>query len=122
MVTYITTGSSMVTPSAVVGYESSRSTHSVVHDVIDRTDPDASLRVAGMREGRIVLEFVGKSAETSSASAEAILAQAALFQLVSDSSSITMAFVLPEGGSLNRSLGRTGASWQVSFDWREVSA
>lgn len=119
----ITSGSSTISPTAVVGYESSRDTGAVVHPVINRAAPDATLRVAGLRTGRLVLGFVGAAAEGDSAAAESLLATPAVFALVSsDRATVQMSFVLPKGGRLTRTLDpETRAAWTVAFDWVEVA-
>lgn len=116
----ITTGASVITPSALTEYESSRETRTRVHDVINREMPDATLRVARARSGRMTLAFTGPTAESDSATAEAILAGPSTFTLTSDEATIQMTFVLPETGRLNRTLALAGSVWRIAFDWQEV--
>lgn len=124
MASIITSGSSTITPSAVTRYESTRDTGAVVHPIINRAAPDATLRVASLRKGRLEITFLGASAEADSDAAEEVLATAATFSLVSaDRLSVQMSFVLPKGGRLTRTLSdTTRAAWVVAFDWVEVAS
>ena len=73
MVDVITSGATVIAPTMILGYESSRPTRTLIHDVPGRSDPDATLRPAGLRKGRMTLGFAGPSAESDSASAGALL-------------------------------------------------
>lgn len=120
----ITGGATVITPNAVVSFSSARSARTNVHDIINRANPDATLRVAGSREGRIKLAFTSATAEADSAVAEASLAGASLFTYVTDPSrpSLALTFVVPKGGQITRVLSdATRAAWTVEFDFREVS-
>lgn len=120
----ITGGVTVITPNAVVAFSSVRQGKTRVHEVINRANPDATLRVAGSRAGRIKLAFTSASAEADSAAAEQALAGGALFTYVTDPSrpSLSMTFVVPDGGQINRVLSDvTRAAWTVEFDYREVS-
>ncbi|WP_294947692.1 hypothetical protein [uncultured Microbacterium sp.] len=123
MVDVITSGATVIAPTMILGYESSRPTRTLIHDVPGRSDPDATLRPAGLRKGRMTLGFAGPSAESDSASAESVLAGAVAFVLTSpDRASVSMRFVLPDGGALSRVLDpETRDAWMVEFDWQEVA-
>ena len=120
----ITGGATVIAPSVVLEFSSSRTTKTNVHDVINRANPAATLRVAGSRVGRIKLGFFGPTAEEDSSAAETSLAGASLFTYVTDPDRPTLGltFVLPEGGQISRALDEvTRAAWTVEFDFREVS-
>ena len=120
----ITGGATVITPNAVLAFSSARSGKTNVHEIISRANPDATLRVAGSREGRIKLAFTSATAEADSAAAEASIAGAALFTYVTDPSQLSLAltFVVPDGGQINRALSdTTRAVWTVEFDFREVA-
>lgn len=121
----ITGGASVITPTVVLEFSSARAATTVVHEIINRANPDATLRVAGSRTGRIKLGFIGATAEADSAVAEASLAGAALFTYVTDPERPTLAltFVIPAGGQITRALDEvTRAAWTVEFDFREVTS
>lgn len=115
----ITSGATTISQFSIVGYESTRESGNVVHKIIARAAPDVSVRVAGLRTGRMTLAFSGPSAETDSAVAEALLAGASVFTLTSDQTSVAMTFVVAEDGRLSRALSDAGA-WRVTLDWQEV--
>lgn len=124
MVDIITAGEFVITPDLVLGYESRRPSRTVTHDIINVAGPDATLRPAGLRIGRMTLGFFGEDAEERSAHAEEVLAGAATFNLQSsDRLTIRMAFVLPDTGEIRRTLDEvTRDDWTVAFDWREVAS
>lgn len=118
----ITAGANIITPSAIVEYESNRKTRTRIHSIINKELPDATLRVASARNGRLTLVFLGATAEADSDVAENILSTASVFTLTSDQSTLSMPFVLPEDGNLTRKPSSSATTWHVSFDWQEVSA
>lgn len=123
MATVITSGSIVIAPSAVTGFESSRDARTVVHEIIDRADPDYALRVAKMRTGRMELAFTTPSAEADSLAAETALAGALKFAVLSaERSTVQFSFVVPTGGTITRTLNATTmGAWTVAFDWHEVA-
>ena len=71
-----------------------------------------------------MLGFFGPTAEAASAEAESVLSGAAVFTYITDPDrpSLALMFVIPDGGSILRSLDDvTRAAWTVEFDYREVS-
>ena len=124
MTDLITAGAVTITPSLILGYESTREPRTIVHAIMGLESPDTTLRPAGLRKGRMELGFTGATAEADSRAAETTLATPAVFSLVSsDRLTVQMSFVLPEGGSLTRALeDQTRAAWVVAFDWQEVAA
>ncbi|WP_288783751.1 hypothetical protein [uncultured Microbacterium sp.] len=117
-------GATVITPSVVLEFSSSRAAKTNVHEVINRANPDATLRVAGSRAGRIRVCFIGPTAETDSAAAEESLSGAAVFTYVTDPNRPTLAltFVIPAGSQISRTLyGATRTAWALEFDFREVS-
>lgn len=124
MADVITSGANVIAPTMILGYESARPTRTLIHDIVDRAEPDAILRPAGLRKGRLTLGFSGPTGESDSAAAEAVLAAAVAPVLSSpDRATVSMRFVLPEGGTLSRMLDpETRDAWMVEFDWQEVPA
>jgi len=51
----ITCGESSVSPTLVLGYRSTRPARNLVHSIIDRADPDVTLKPAGLRTGTMQL-------------------------------------------------------------------
>ncbi|WP_294947764.1 hypothetical protein [uncultured Microbacterium sp.] len=123
MGTIITSNGGTITPSAVIGWESTRDGRTIVHQSINRSEPDATLRPAGLRKGRMEISFATATSEADSAAAETLLATASVFSVIStDKVSVQLAFVIPDGGNIARTLSpTTGAAWNVAFDWVEVT-
>lgn len=120
----ITGGASVITPTTVLEFTSSREGRTNIHDVLNRANPDVTLRLAGSRKGHIKLAFLGADSEQKSAAAEAILSERALFTYVTDPErpSLSLSFVIPDGGQITRALDDdTRDDWTVEFDYREVS-
>lgn len=123
MATVITSGATVIEPTAVIEYASSRDGGTIVHPIIGRPAPDATLRPASLRKGRMQLVFAAATAEADSAAAENALAAAAVFTVYSpDRTTVQMSFIIPSDGTLTRTLSATtGVSWTVQFDWVEVA-
>ena len=123
MADVIISGASVIAPTVILGYQSTREGGTIVHPIINRASPDASLRVASLRTGRMEMGFAAVgTAEADSAAAEALLATAAVFSLTSsERATVQLQFVVPEGGSIVRTLeDNTRSAWTVAFDWVEV--
>lgn len=123
MSTIITIGASVIAPAAVEGYESARPGGVLVHEILGRANPDVTLRVAGLRTGRLRLVFVGANAEADSLAAETAHSGAVVASLTStDRPSVPMSYVVPSTGSVTRSLSTTTrAAWAVEVDFQEVT-
>jgi hypothetical protein len=119
-VTISITGAGIATihPDLLLGYESVRSTQSVVHDILQNPYPSVTLDVAGSRTGTMTLLF---KSESAAATAETSLSQPLIFAFSStEITSSNMNFVL--SGNLTRSLDQeTFAVWTVSFEWTETA-
>lgn len=117
MSTVITHSSGVITPTAVDGYESARTPRTIVHTILGRSDPDITLRPAGLRSGTLTLVFA-TGAEASGA--EAVLRTPEVFALTNpDVPEMAMSFVVAEG-DLRTVLGDTRQSWNVDVPFREV--
>ena len=117
----ITSQTAVITPTLITGYSSKRESHTVLHQIIDRSAPDVTLRAASLRSGSLELLFAAEDAEAASSAAEAALSEAAVFTLTSDErSTVGMPFVVQ--GSITRTLDDASRSaWTVAFDWAEVA-
>ena len=108
-----------IEPVLVLGYTSRRAVRTIVHDILDRADPDVSMAPAGSRAGRLELLFAD---ELEAETAELVLAQPAVWEFAdADRSTVGMAFVVA-GGELERELvDETRNHWIVRVPFREVS-
>lgn len=116
----ITAGAVIISPTLILGYESTRKPGNVIHEILGRESPSVTFRPAGLRRGRMELLF---EEESTAADAEAALAAGEVCTLSDDDrTTVAMSFVLPRDGDLSRKLDdETRAAWVVAFDWREVS-
>lgn len=126
MADLIVTGSTVIAPTLILGYESSRPGGAIVHPIIGRPDPDVTLRPAGRRTGTLELLFAGEELaanEAAAAAAEAAHATPAVFTLTStDRPSLAMSYVVPATGRIARQLdAATRNAWTVRIDFHEVA-
>lgn len=121
MPTTITSGGSTITPTQVLGYKADRESKTNIHPILGSSNPDATLRPALLRTGRLELGFQGATSESASKTAADLLSTAVTFNLVSsDRTSIPMTFVVK--GSVSRELeGESRDAWMLSFDFQEVA-
>lgn len=145
MTTHVTNGTLTFFPTVVDGYESARETATVVHQILDRANPDVTIRPAGLRTGTLRLVFANPdvayigalitiggyvfentdpnsplSAEQMARACEDAHAQGGVFTLMStDRYSIEMSYVA--NGTIARSLDEdTRQVWIVEIDFHEV--
>lgn len=121
----IVTGSTVIRPTLILGYQSTRAAGNVVHPIINRPSPDVTLRPASLRTGTLELLFAGDDSaavETASAEAETLHATAAVFTLISDDRpSIAMSYVVSGNGQISRALDpSTRDAWTVTVPFQEV--
>ena len=112
----ITSGATVITPDAVDEYESSSTPGNLVHEVINRVFPDATLRPASSRKGPLMLTF---SDQVASRLAEQALATAAVWTYTAPIPELSMTFIV-HGDELKRRWLRTGR-WVLEVPFREVS-
>lgn len=104
-------------PLQVLGYESQRASANVFHDVIGRSNPDATLRPAGLRTGTLSYLF---DSESMAAECERMHAGTAVLSL-DDPELPTIAMQYVADGSITRQLDSdTRALWLVGVAFREV--
>lgn len=125
MAEIITSGATVIRPTLVLGYESTRAGGNIVHPIIGRRQPDVTLRPGGMRAGRLELLFDDPNpavAESASAAAETLHNSAAVLTLRSDDRpSIGMSYVVPAGGNITRRLeDATREAWILAVDFEEI--
>lgn len=106
-------------PLQVLGYESQRASANVFHDVIGRSNPDVTLRPAGLRTG--VLSYLFDS-EAAAAECERMHTGTVVLTL-DDPELPTIAMPYVADGAISRQLDdRTRAVWMVGVAFREVLA
>ena len=114
-------GSSIITtastqPVYVLGYETSRASRNVFHDVIGRSDPDVTLMPASLRTGTLELLYTTEAAALEAERMHAVMAVLTLADI--DVPSVGMTYVVD--GTLQRRLDATVGVWTVSVPYREV--
>lgn len=116
--TTITHSAGVIVPDVVDGYEASREARTIVHDIINRSNPDVTLRAPGLRRGNLSCVF---AVEASAQAAYAVLGVPQVLTLVDvDRTSIGMSFVVA-GGDLTIGLDdETRDVWIVAVPFVEV--
>lgn len=111
------TGSLMV---FVNGYEATREARTIVHPILNRSEPDITLRPAGLRTGTLTL-LIAEQADA--VSAFGILSVPQVFTITDpDTPAIDMSFVTPEGGTIGIALDpETQDAWILTVPFAEVS-
>lgn len=116
----ITDGIVTVTPTLIDGYESTRRSGSLFHEVPGLEWPDVVLRPSGPRTGRLRLVFADASAESDSLTAELLHAAGGVLTLIStERTSVDMDYVV--SGDIIRALDPvTRDAWVLTVDFTEV--
>lgn len=116
----ITHAGGIIAPVLIDGYESERAAGTLVHRILGSPNVDVTLRPAGPRHGTLRLLFAD---EVTSAGAELALSRGEAYTLtVTDRATTHMRFVIPEGGSITRTLDDdTRALWLVTVSFHEVT-
>lgn len=111
----ITDGSSTIYP-IVVGWRSSRSARSIVHEILGNENSDTTLRPAKLRAGTLRLVFQTPEA---AAVAEELHAQAAVFTLTSEEiTSLDMSYVVADG---DIALSKDPSHWVLEVPFKEIA-
>lgn len=115
--TTISDGTTTITPVLTLGYESSRDSRNIFHDVIGRDYPDVTLRAASLRHGTLTYLF---ETEADSLACEQLHRADSTFTVTDDDrDSIGMAYVV--SGSITRTLDDdTRDLWTVAVDFQEI--
>lgn len=110
-------GSNITNPNLVLGYDASLPSRNVIHDVMDRADPDVTLREAGSRSGELALFYSNRAAAWDSV---AMHKAANVFQFAdSDISQMAMKYVVD--GDISIALDeQSRLYWLVTIPFREV--
>lgn len=111
-----------VTPQLVDGWEASREVRNVVHTILNRPDPDVTLRASGLRSGRFRLLF---PEQADALTAFAGLTDPHVFTITDpDVPAVDMTFVVAEpGGDAEATMtldDETRSVWWVEVPFTEV--
>jgi hypothetical protein len=107
-----------ITPEVIEGFEASREARSIVHHVLGRSDPDITLRPAGMRTGTLTLVFADGAA---AAAAEAALRVPQVLTLADpEVPEVAMPFVVTDGEIVQR-INESRKSWTLELPFQEVT-
>lgn len=117
--TTITNGTDVISPDLVLGYKSSRTARTVIHDILDRSDPDVSLRAAASRSGTLELLFADETAATN---AETLHTGISVWSILDpDRASVAMSYVVADGDIERELDDETRNAWVVRVPYREVT-
>lgn len=118
MTVTITCGAASASPELVLGYKSTRKARNLIHDIIDRDDPDVTLKPAGLRTGKLELFCLDLAAALAMEALHASEGVCALED--TDLSSLNMSYVA--SGDITVELdGQTRTRWVVSVEYQEVT-
>lgn len=119
MTSTITHSTGTISPTVINGYEATREARSVVHQILNRSDPDVTLRAPGLRRGALKCVF---ATEAEAVSAFGVLSIPQVLVLNdSTAPSIGMSFVVADG-DLHVTLDpETRVVWIVTVPFVEVS-
>lgn len=117
----ITHSTGTVTPELIDGYQATRPTRTIVHDIINRPHPDITFRPAGLRRGEFRCLFPDQADALSAYAALSIPQVLAISD--PDVPAIDMSFIVgPEGESLAIELDdETRDAWWIVVPFVEVS-
>lgn len=108
----------VIEPLATDGYESSRTSGSITHQILGKPEPDITIRPATLRTGTLTFWF---DDEEASLEAEEAHAEGGLFYLEHGVRQTVLMRYVPTG-TITRSLERsTGGAWIVTVEYTEVS-
>ncbi|MCU1439997.1 MAG: hypothetical protein JWP85_994 [Rhodoglobus sp.] len=114
----ITRGATVLSPTLVLGYESSRRSGNIVHKILGREDPDVTFAPAGLRTGTLRIFCLD---QTDAIATEALHTEVGVFVLADpEVAGIDMSYV-PSGDIRSRLDDRTVTRWVVEIDYQEVA-
>ncbi|MEV8265965.1 hypothetical protein AB0P00_17645 [Microbacterium sp. NPDC077057] len=115
----ITHSTGTLTPELIDGYEAIRPTHTVVHDILNRPNPDITFRAPGLRRGQFRCLF---PEQADALSAFAVLSIPQVFAITDpEVDAIDMSFIVGEG-DLSITLDEdTRDVWWITIPFVEVS-
>lgn len=119
MTSTITHAGGIITPTLIDGYEAERQARNVVHEIINRSAPDVTLRAPGLRRGSLKCVF---AAQLDAVAAFGNLSIPQVFTITdTDVPSLGMTFVVPDGEVIRIALDdQTRHTWIVTLPFAEV--
>jgi hypothetical protein len=117
MTTTITDAATNIIPDLVLGYNTTRASRNVIHNVIGKAEPDITLELDGLRTGTLQLFFETKETAWEAYNA---LAGVATWELTdTDYPEIDMNFV--REGNMSMELDPVSRRrWIIEVDYQEV--
>jgi hypothetical protein len=117
MPTTISDGVTSVTPNLVTDYSYTRTARTIVHTVLDRSDPDTTLRPVGLRTGS--LSMLCATRELASELEALHLAPGPRFLTSDDEPTADMTYLAV--GDLGTTYDADGDVWLVTIGYQEVT-
>lgn len=118
MATTITHSTGTITPDLIDRFEAAREAHTVVHDILNRSNPDVTLRAPSLRRGSLACRFVQ---EADAISAFDVLSVPQVLAMTNaDVPAVDMSFVVALG-DLTISLSGDTQAWWVTVPFVEVA-
>lgn len=116
MTTTLSNGTTTLTPTVVLGWNSEQPTRTQIHPIIGASIPDITTRPALKRSGTLEVLF---ASETDAESCRTMHTAAGVFELAStDLDTIDMSYVV--AGSVKLQLDDTITQWIVTIGYQEV--
>lgn len=118
MATTITSGTTTITPTLVLGWEANQDSRNIIHTIIGRSSPDVTLKPAALRSGTLEMLF---ETATAANNARLLHADAAVFTLTSSEQPLAnMTYVV--GNDISSVLEDTTRSlWQLNVSFQEIA-
>lgn len=106
-----------IVPAKTQAYEYDWDVRNNLHAIVGRADVEATLKLAGLRSGRMVAVFTDRAAAFA---ADAAFRAVGVWTFTdTDVPEASMVFVLRDSGALRQAGVRT---WELSFGYQEVVA
>lgn len=114
----ITHSAGTIVPTSLSKWQAEAEANTIVHDILNRSEPDVTFRAVGLRRGTLTMSFAS-GADAYAARAVLVLPQ--VFALVHDVvAQVSMRFVVA-GGAISDVLGEAG-EWSLTVPFVEVSS
>lgn len=115
----ITHSTGTITPEAVNGYSASREARTVVHPILNRSNPDITFRAPGLRKGTLTCVF---AVEADALAAFGVFSTPQVLTLTDpDVPTVGMLFVAADGDLTITLDDKTSVVWLVQVPFQEVS-
>lgn len=115
----ISDGTNTITPQAIVGYQSTRASKNILHDVLGRGDADVTFQPTGLRTGTLTMLF-GSQALALAGEVFYAATGGKFVYTDTDFSGLSMTHV-PSGNIVVAYLDDTnGQGWTLAVDFTEV--